>query len=83
MTQPLQFHSQVGPDGVLNVQVNLGASEAKRDVVVTIQPLSQPGADANQLDWHEFLNRTYGSCAGLGVERPELGIIEASSRTSD
>jgi hypothetical protein len=76
MTQPLQFHSQVGADGMLNLQMSLGPSEANRDVVVTIQPLGQTGSVAQDLEWHEFLNRAYGSCAGLGLERPEQGEFE-------
>lgn len=76
MAQPIQFHSQVGDDGVLNVQVNLGPMEARREVVVTIEPVGRAEADAESLGWHEFLDRTYGSCAGLGLERPEQGVFE-------
>ena len=40
MSDTIQFYSRVGDDGVLNVQVNLGSAEAKREVVVTIESLS-------------------------------------------
>jgi hypothetical protein len=27
-------------------------------------------------DWHTFLKQTYGSCAGLDLERPDQGDLE-------
>jgi hypothetical protein len=79
MTDTIQFHSRVGDDGMLNVQVNLGRTEAKKEVVVTIAPT--PSGDAVQqaaaMAWPEFVERTYGSCAGLGLERHEQGDFES------
>jgi hypothetical protein len=76
MTEPIQFHRQVGPDGVLALQIPLGPSEANADVLVTIQPLSAPAADepADE-DWHAFVESTYGSCAGLGLERHDQRLL--------
>ena len=68
MSEVIQFSSRVGDDGVLNLQVNLGQSEAKREVVVTIAPVAAESVvDTALLSWHEFIERTYGSCEGLGV----------------
>lgn len=68
----IQLESEVGADGVLELRVPLGAGDARTRVVVTIQPLPQPAhrcvSDLSQ--WHEFVERTYGSCAGLGLEEP-------------
>jgi len=71
MNDAIQFHSRVGDDGVLNVQVNLGQTEAKKEVVVTIQPWSHSddAQRAADIPWPEFIERTYGSCAGSGLER--------------
>jgi hypothetical protein len=80
MNDVIQFHSRVGDDGVLNVQVNLGSTEAKKDVVVTIEPLpasSDTGQAAAALPWSDFVERTYGSCATLGLERHEQGSFES------
>ncbi len=77
MSDTIQFNSRVGDDGVLNLQVNLGQSEAKREVVVTIAPVAaESAADTALLSWHEFIERTYGSCEGLGVERHDQGTFE-------
>lgn len=79
MNDAIQFHSRVGDDGVLNVQVNLGRLEAKNEVVVTIEPLrtSDEAEAITGLSWSEFVARTYGSCAGGGLERHEQGSLES------
>ena len=79
MSDAIQFHSRVGDDGILNVQVNLGHAEAKKDVVVTIEPLSASDEpqQATAMAWPDFIERTYGSCAGLGLERHEEGDLES------
>ena len=78
MSDSVQFHSRVGDDGVLNLQVNLGGAEAKRDVLVTIESLETSAPQGNDLplDWHDFVRQTYGSCAGLGLERFDQGQLE-------
>ena len=35
-----------------------------------------PAATTDRAEWHEFVSRTYGSCAGLGLERPPPGTWE-------
>lgn len=74
MSDTIQFQSRVGDDGVLNVQVNLGRAEAKKDVVITIEPVISDVTHAEALSWPDFVSQTYGSCAGL--ERPEQGLFE-------
>jgi hypothetical protein len=77
MNDAIQLNSRVGDDGVLNLTVNLGQAEAKKNVVVTIKPVGADSAhDAAVLDWHEFIERTYGSCAGRGLERHDQGQFE-------
>jgi hypothetical protein len=68
----VHIESQVGNDGVLSLLVPLGPTEANAKVLVTIEPSPAAGANnsGRQSDWHEFVERTYGSCAGLGLEEP-------------
>jgi hypothetical protein len=71
-----EFRSKVGSDGTLNLRVLLGAANAGADVLVTIrkQPTS---TSANQAaDWHAFVEQTYGSCTGSGLERRPQGKFE-------
>ena len=77
MNDSIQFQSRVGDDGVLNVQLNLGQAEAKKDVRITIEPVrSNAGQQPETMSWPDFVERTYGSCAGLGLERPKQGSFE-------
>jgi hypothetical protein len=66
--QTVRIQSRIGADGVLKLALPLGAQEANRDVVITIQTVERPDA-AVQQPWNEFLDATYGSCAGLEVDR--------------
>jgi hypothetical protein len=79
MNDAIQFNSRVGDDGVLNVHVDLGRTEAQKEVVVTIEPLSASDETerAAAMEWPDFVARTYGSCAGLGLERHEHGRFES------
>jgi len=69
----VQFESEVGRDGVLSLRVPLGPVEPNTRVLVTIEPA--PGgrdeSERSHSDWHEFVERTYGCCANLGLEEPE------------
>jgi hypothetical protein len=77
----VQFESQVGDDGVLALQVPLGTAEARSRVLVTIAPFPTATSSASdQSDWHEFVKRTYGSCAGLGLEEPNDLPLPESNR---
>ncbi|HJQ80222.1 MAG TPA: hypothetical protein VJ828_09720 [Lacipirellulaceae bacterium] len=78
MSDAIQFHSRVGDDGVLNVRLNLGRTEADKEVLVTVEPIRTEGetTEASAMPWHEFVEQTYGSCADLRLERHEQGIFE-------
>ena len=68
----IELKSRVGPDGVLNLRVPLGPEEANRDVHVTVEPTQRQSRRADPAEsWEDFIKRTYGSCAGLGLEEPE------------
>ena len=64
--------SQVGPDGVLQVTVPLGAANANREVRIIIEPLPPR---LTQEDWQNFIMSTAGTWQG-DFERPEQGEYE-------
>jgi len=78
MPETVEFKSRVGPDGTLDLHVSLGEAQAGADVVVTIRRAS-PACTPTQTDpqeWHHFVEKTYGSCASLGLERQPQGEFE-------
>lgn len=74
----IQFQSTIGGDGYLTLRLKIGDSEAKLPVRITIEPLSASTVPSNgsKMAWPEFLDKTYGSCAALGLERPSQGEFE-------
>ena len=41
------------------------------------RPLDETAPQAPAMAWPDFLEQTYGSCAGLGLQRHEQGDLEA------
>jgi len=82
MTQTIEFQSRVGEDGVLEFHVPLGEMGAGADVVVTIRRVqSQPQpVTADPAEWRHLVSESYGSCIGLGLERPEQRQFEMRER---
>lgn len=66
----IELRSKVGADGVLTLKVPLGPGEANQEVLVTVQAAGEPVSSHAEEDWHCFVEKTYGSCAGQGLEEP-------------
>lgn len=77
MPKTIQFQSRVDKDGVLDIHMPLGLA-ADAEVVVTIRPVATGASPriTDHSEWRRFVEETYGSCAGLGLERPPQGIFE-------
>jgi hypothetical protein len=70
------LHSRVGPDGVLRLDVPIGAAAADGEVEVTIEATGpKPRTSTEQEEWRQFVLSTAGAWQG-DLERPEQGIFE-------
>jgi hypothetical protein len=83
--RPIQIESHVGPDGVLTLRVPMGEGQANARVKVTVEAVTSAAGASSSGDgldsagrqrWHQFVEGTYGSCAGLGIERQPQGEFE-------
>jgi hypothetical protein len=72
---PITVNSTVGADGVLRVTVPIGASDANREVRVTIEPAS-PAARMTQDEWRQFVLSTAGSVTDPTFVRHPQGEFE-------
>ncbi len=74
----IRMKAIVGEDGELSVHMPMGMEAAGREVLVTIEATQESSDEesARQREWHQILNETYGSCAGMGLERPDQGVPE-------
>lgn len=68
------IRSRVDSDGVLRVNVPVGAAEADREMQVTIEPLVRPAT--TQQEWEEFVASTAGSITDPTFVRHEQGDYE-------
>jgi hypothetical protein len=72
----VQFHSHVGADGVLKVEVPVGVTDADLDVVVIVSPA---GVAARTIDGNwpsNFFEETFGCLAEYPLERSPQGEYE-------
>jgi len=70
------IHSRVGADGVLRLNVPIGAADADGEVEVTIEAAGpKPRTCAEQEEWRQFLLSTAGAWQG-DLGRPEQGDYE-------
>jgi hypothetical protein len=71
------LESRSDADGRVLVNVDLGASEAHRNVRVIIEPIAPEGPSAmTQQQWADFVNRTAGSITDPSFSRHEQGDYE-------
>lgn len=64
--ETLKIRTHIGSDGLLKLEMPVGAENVDAEVVViyTIQPKTEAEA------WVDFVNRTYGILADDPIERP-------------
>ena len=67
-------HSRVGVDGILNIALPIGKTDADREVQVTIDPVATP--PMTQEAWRNFVLSTAGSITDPTFVRHELGQYE-------
>ncbi len=73
---PVELRSRVDANGVLNLSVPLGKSDANREVRVTVQPLDDLTAPMSADQWHHFVHEMAGSIADPSFQRHPQGDYE-------
>lgn len=73
---PIELRSKVDANGVLNLSVPLGKSDANREVRVTVQPLDEVTAPMSADQWHKFVHEMAGSITDTTFERHSQGDFE-------
>jgi hypothetical protein len=73
----LELRARIGPDGILNLNVPVGISDANREVRVIVEPADMNGetTELTQEQWARFVAETAGAWLGE-LERPEQGEFE-------
>ena len=70
--------TQVGPDGVLHLNLPLSTADANRTVRVTVEPVDEAATTTptDREAWLRFIARTAGSIPDPTFERPPQGQLE-------
>ncbi len=73
----LELRARIGPDGILNLNVPVGISDANREVEVIVEPADMGGEaiEVTQEQWVRFVAETAGASLEE-LERPEPGEFE-------
>ena len=64
-------HSRIGADGILNISLPIGEADADREVLVTVDPVSE--LPMTQQEWRDFVLSTAGSVTDPSFVRHEQG----------
>jgi hypothetical protein len=71
------IETQIGPDGVLTLQVPLNREDANKPVRVTLETVESDKRPGDRGAWLRFIERTAGSISDPTFERPPQGEFEA------
>ncbi|MTJ28361.1 hypothetical protein [Aphanizomenon sp. UHCC 0183] len=79
--QSIKIRSYVGQEGVLHLDIPLEMRETELEVTVTFEPVNQTikiaqNQEIKDLEWHDFINRTYGCLADDPIIRYPQGEYE-------
>ncbi|WP_414551833.1 hypothetical protein [Anabaena sp. CCY 0017] len=77
----IKMNSYVGEDGILHLDIPVNMQETELEVTVTVKPVQKTidllaEAEVNKLEWHDFINMTYGCLADDPIIRHPQGEYE-------
>jgi hypothetical protein len=75
--QTIKLRYHVGEDGMLHLDIPFEFKGQKVDLTVTVEPVTEeensPEEDLSHLEWHEFIEATYGCLADDPITRGPQG----------
>jgi hypothetical protein len=72
----LELRSRLDPNGVLSLSVSLGKSDANREVLVTVESVSEGAAKTDPAGWRALVHDLAGSIADPTFRRHAQGDFE-------
>jgi hypothetical protein len=79
--QSIKINSYVGKDGMLHLDIPVDMQETELEVTVTVKPVHKTidllaENEISKLEWHDFINMTYGCLADDPIIRYPQGEYE-------
>jgi hypothetical protein len=72
----IEVNSRVDADGMLNLSIPLGKSEASREVKVTVSPIEKGPPGISSEHWKQWVEEIVGSISDPTFERQPQGEFE-------
>jgi hypothetical protein len=72
--QSVTLRHRVGKDGILHLDVPVGLNNTELEVTITFKKIAPVSTITEDLEWKEFIERTYGSCADDPIVIDDEGI---------
>jgi len=73
---PMELRSRIDANGVLNLRVPLGKSDANCKVRVTVEPVDEVATPISAEQWRHFVHEMAGSISDPTFERYPQGDFE-------
>ncbi|MEH2259054.1 hypothetical protein [Nostoc sp.] len=79
--QSIKIRSYVGKDGMLHLDIPVEMIETELEVMVILKPIKKQTTsleeeELKQLEWHEFIDKTYGCLRDDPIMRHPQGEYE-------
>lgn len=75
--QIVTLRYRVGQDGILHLDVPIGLTDAELEVTIIFKKVIPVTTRLEDLEWKEFIERTYGSCVDNSIVIDNEGISTA------
>jgi hypothetical protein len=75
--QIVTLRHRVGQDGILHLDVPIGLTDAELEVMIALKKVIPVKTRLEDLEWKEFIERTYGSCVDDPIVIDNEGISTA------
>ncbi len=79
--QTIKLCLQVGEDGILHLDIPVDVKSSELEVTVTIEPVKKQidsfkESELKRLEWHDFIEKTFGCLADDPIVRYPQGEYE-------
>lgn len=72
--QSVTLRHRVGEDGILHLDLPVGLNDAELEVTITFKKVAPATTVSEELEWKEFVEKTYGACADDPIVIDEEGV---------
>jgi hypothetical protein len=73
--QIVTLRHHVGQDGILHLDIPVGLTDSELEVTITFKKVTPVKTRPENLEWQQFVERTYGSCIDAPIVIDNEGVF--------